>query len=157
VEANPKMSGTAVAPASADQARARQSGRLRGASLGAMVMLILQYALGIAVNIYVTPGKGGFSEAFKNGPVLALHAILGLLLIVTAIALLARAIAARHGAAITSSAVGLVAIVAAAMSGVSFLKDAADGASLAMALATAVAFLCYTVCLFVLGAPARRD
>ncbi len=151
------MSGTAVAPAAIDEGRARQLGRMRGASLGAMVMLIIQYALGIGVNIYVTPGKGGFSEAFKSGPALALHAVLGLLLIVAAIALLVRAITARHGAVIAASAVGLVAIAAATMSGVSFLKDGADGSSMGMAMATAVAFLCYTICLFVLGSPARRD
>jgi hypothetical protein len=150
------MSGTAVAPAAIDEGRARLLGRMRGASLGAMVMLIIQYALGMGVNIYVTPGKGGFSEAFKSGPALALHAILGLLLIVAAIGLLVRAITARHGAVIAASAVGLVAIAGAAMSGVSFLKDGADGSSMAMAMATAVALLCYTICLYVLGSPARR-
>jgi len=150
------MSGTAVAPAAIDEGRARLLGRMRGASLGAMVMLIIQYALGMGVNIYVTPGKGGFSEAFKSGPALALHAILGLLLIVAAIGLLVRAITARHGAVIAASAVGLVAIAGAAMSGVSFLKDGADGSSMAMAMATAVALLCYTICLYVLGSSARR-
>ena len=150
------MSGTAVAPAAIDEGRARLLGRMRGASLGAMVMLIIQYALGMGVNIYVTPGKGGFSEAFKSGPALALHAILGLLLIVAAIGLLVRAITARHGAVIVASAVGLVAIAGAAMSGVSFLKDGADGSSMAMAMATAVALLCYTICLYVLGSSARR-
>lgn len=149
------MSSTTAAPAAIGEGRRRQLGRMRGASLGAMIMLIIQYALGIGVNIYVTPGKGGFAEAFRSGPALALHAVLGLLLILAAIALVVRAIAARHGAVIAASAVGLVAILAAAMSGVSFLKDGADGSSMAMALATAVAFLCYTVCLFVLGSAGR--
>jgi hypothetical protein len=150
------MSGTAVAPADLEDSRARQLARLRGASMGAMVMLILQYALGIGVNLYITPGKGGLSEAFKNGPVLALHAILGVLLILAAIGLLARSIMARHRAVIIASAIGLVAIVAAAGSGVSFLKSGTAGGSMAMAMATAVAFLCYTVCLFVLGLGGRR-
>jgi hypothetical protein len=149
------MSGTAMAPADLEQSRARQLGRLRGSSMGAMVMLILQYALGIGVNIYVTVNKGGLSEAFKNGPLLALHTVLGVLLIVAAIGLLVRAIIARHRAVIIASAVGLVAIVAAAGSGVSFVKSGTAGASMGMAMATAVAFLCYTVCLFILGSGGR--
>jgi hypothetical protein len=146
-----------MASADLEQSRARQIGRLRGSSLGAMVMLILQYALGIGVNLYVTPGQGGLSEAFKNGPMLALHAILGVLLIVAALALLVRAIAVRHRAVIIASAVGLVAIIAAAGSGVSFLKSGTAGGSMTMAMATAVAFLCYTLCLFVLGSGGRRS
>jgi hypothetical protein len=145
-----------MAPADLEHSRARQLGRLRGASMGAMVMLILQYALGIGVNIYVTVTKGGLSEAFKNGPLLALHTVLGVLLILAAIGLLVRAIIARHRAVIIVSAAGLVAIVAAAGSGVSFVSSGTAGASLGMALATAVAFLCYTVCLFVLGSGDSR-
>jgi hypothetical protein len=150
------MSGATVAPADLEPSRARQLDRLRGPSMGAMVMLILQYALGMGVDLYVTPGKGGLSEAFKNGPLLALHTILGVLLILAAIGLLVRAIIARHRAVIIASAVGLIAIVAAAGSGVSFLNSGTAGASMGMAMATAVAFLCYTVCLFLLGMRARR-
>jgi hypothetical protein len=151
------MSGTAaMAPADLEVSRARQLDRLRGSAMGAMVMLILQYALGIGVNLYVTPGKGGLSEAFKNGPVLALHAVLGVLLILAAIGLLVRAIMARHRAVIIASAVGLVAIIAAAGSGVSFLSSKANGASMGMAMATAVAFLCYALCLLLLGSRGSR-
>ena len=70
-----------------------------------------------------------------------------MLLIVTAVALLVRTIAARHRAVIITSAIGLVAIIAAAGSGVSFLKSA---------MAMAVAFLCYTLGLFLLGQGSRR-
>lgn len=150
------MSGTAVTPADLEHRRARELGRLRGSSLGTMVMLILQYALGMGVNLYVRPGQGGLSEAFKNGPVLALHAVLGVLLIVAAIALLVRAIVARYRAVIIASAVGLVAIIAAAGSGVSFLSSGTAGGSMAMAMATAAAFLCYTLCLFLLSSGGRR-
>jgi hypothetical protein len=150
------MSGTAAAPVALEESRARQLGRLRGASMGAMVMLILQYALGTGVNLFVTPGHGGLSEAFKNGPVLALHAILGLLLILAAIGLLVRAIMARHRAVIIASAAGLVAIIGAAGSGVSFLTSGTNGASMGMAMAAAVAFLCYALCLFLLGSRGNR-
>jgi hypothetical protein len=150
------MSGTAVTPAALEESHARQLDRLRGSSMGAMVMLILQYALGMGVNLFVTPGKTGFSEAFKNGPVLALHAILGLLLLLAAIGLLVRAIMARHRAVIIAAAIGLVAIIAAAGSGVSFLTSSTRGASMGMAMATAVAFLCYALCLLLLGSRGSR-
>jgi hypothetical protein len=150
------MSGTTVTPAVLEKSRARQLDRLRGSSMGAMVMLILQYALGMGVNLFVTPGKTGLPEAFKNGPVLALHAILGLLLILAAIGLLVRAVMARHRAVIIASAVGLVAIIAAAGSGVSFLTSGTNGASMGMAMAAAVAFLCYALCLLLLGSRESR-
>jgi hypothetical protein len=135
-------------PATAESAdRARLMSRLRGSSLGALVMLILQFSVGIGVTLYIEPEKGGFGEAFSNGPLLAIHAVLGLLLIIAAIGQLVLAIRARHGVIIALSAIGLVAIAAAASSGSSFLSDHAEGSSLGMALATAVAMLCYAVCL----------
>jgi hypothetical protein len=127
------------------------SARLRGSSMGALVMLILQFALGIGVNLYIAPAKGGFGEAFSNGPLLAIHAVLGLLLILAAIGHLVVAIRVRQAVMITLSAVGLVAIVVAASSGASFLSDQAEGSSLGMGLATAVAMLCYAVCLRIAG------
>ena len=127
--------------------RARLLSRLRGSSAGALVMLILQFALGIGVNLYISPKKGGVCEAFSNGPLLALHAVLGLLLLIAALSQLVLAIRARHTAIIVASAVGLIAIAAAASSGAGFLSDHTEGESLGMALATAVAMLCYVVCL----------
>jgi O-antigen/teichoic acid export membrane protein len=127
--------------------RAKLLARLRGSSFGALVMLILQFALGAGVNLYIEPTKGGFGEAFSNGPLLAIHALLGLLLIIAAIGQLVLSIRARHGAIIAISAVGLIAILIAASSGAGFLSDHAEGESLAMALAAAVAMLCYAACL----------
>lgn len=139
----------------------RQLERLRGASMGAAVMLVIQFGLGVGVNLYVTlpaAGRGGRSvgDAFSSGALLALHAVFGLLLVVTAISLLVRAIAARHRPVIVTSAVGLLAIIAAAGSGASFVNDGTNGASLGMALATGVAMLCYLVSLFILGRPNQR-
>jgi hypothetical protein len=138
----------------------RQLARLRGASLGALVMLIIEFALGISVNLYVTlpagdKGSGFFAaigKALADGPVaVGVHAAVGLLLIVAAISLLARAIASRNVRIGVLSGVGLIAILAAASSGASFVGTGQDGASLGMALATAVAMLCYAVALFLLG------
>ncbi|HEY2491058.1 MAG TPA: hypothetical protein VGI37_16260 [Streptosporangiaceae bacterium] len=149
------MTGTGSTHRAATAGSARALGRLRGASMGALVLIIIQIALGVGVNLYITPAKGGVSEAFSNGPLLALHAVLGLLLIVAAIDLLVRAILARHRVVIVVSAVGLLAIVAAAGSGVSFLSDGKNGSSMGMAIAACVAALCYAVCLRVLSVPER--
>jgi hypothetical protein len=134
---------------------ARTMARLTGSSMGALVMLIIQFVLGVGVNLYIHPAKGGIGKAFSNGPLLALHAVLGLLLILAAIDLLVRAIMARHRAVIVASAVGLLAIVGAAFNGIGFLKNGQNGQSMGMAVATAVAMLSYAVCLRVLNSPER--
>jgi hypothetical protein len=71
------------------------------------------------------------------------HATLGLLMLVAGVSVLVRAIVARHRPAIASSAAGLAAIAAAAFSGATFVSSGQDGASMAMAILTGVALLCY--------------
>jgi hypothetical protein len=144
------MTSTGSTHQTAARAPAQTIERLRGASMGALVMLILEFALGSAVNLYITPHTGGASEAFSNGPLLALHAVLGVLLILAAIGLLVQSVMARSRFMIVLSAVGLIAIVGAAVNGVTFLSNQQAGASLGMALATAVAMFCYAVALRVL-------
>jgi len=155
-----EVTGSAQPTEAERRAADRRLERLRGASMGAAVMLVIQFGLGIGVNLYVTlpaAGRGGRSvgQAFSSGALLALHTVFGLLLVVTAVSLLVRAIAARHRPVIVTSAVGLLAIIAAAGSGASFVSDTAIGASLGMALATGVAMLCYLVSLFILGRTAQ--
>jgi hypothetical protein len=138
--------------------QARRLAGLRQASLGALVMLIVQFGLGIGVNLYISlPAKGSAGDAFSNGPLLALHVVIGLLLIVTAIGLLVRAIIARHGPVIAAAAVGLLAIATAATQGFSFVSDGTNAASLAMGLATGVAMLCYVIALYLVRTPAQRS
>jgi hypothetical protein len=121
-------------------------------------MLLVEYGLGIWVNLYAKipssdHGKGtfaAFGAAVADGPVaLALHALLGTLLLVTAITLIIRAALARKAAATVIGTVALLAIIAAWLSGARFTGDAADGASFGMATATGVALLCYVTILFV--------
>ena len=131
---------------------------LRPNSFAAVVMLLIEYGLGIWVNLYAQipasdKGKGtfaAFGAAVANGPVaLTLHALLGTLLLVTAITLIIRAVLTRKAAATVIGAVALLAIIAAWLSGARFTGDGADGASFGMAMATAVALLCYVIILFV--------
>jgi hypothetical protein len=118
-------------------------------------VLIVQFALGMGVNLYVTlpaAGHPGHSSFFGNGPLLAIHATLGMFLILVAIFVLVRAIMARNVTLIVTSAVGLAAILVAAFFGSGFTSKLTDGYSLGMAMATAVALACYAVGLFAASA-----
>jgi hypothetical protein len=149
----------AAAPPSAQKMAARRAG-LRQASLAVLIMLIVQFALGIGVNLYVTlppPGTPGRSndQAFSNGPLLAAHAVVGLLLVITAIYLLIRAIIARHVTLIVTSVVGLAAIITAAIYGAGFASKVTDADSMRTAMATAAALASYAIGLF--AAPPQRS
>jgi len=140
----------AVAPPSAQKTESRQAG-LRQANLAVLILLAVQFALGIGVNLYVTlpaAGHPGHASWFGNGALLALHATLGMLLILGAIFVLVRAIMARNAALIITSAAGLVAILLAAFFGSGFTDKLTDGYSLGMAIAFAVALACYAIGLY---------
>lgn len=133
---------------------------MRRMSLGMAIALVVQYGLGMVVNLYVTvPARdqgGGvltaIGRALANGPAgLAVHAGLGLLLIVGAINLVVRAVLARHRPLMWLSGLSLLAIVGAALNGAAFVNAGDDGASLGMAMLTGIALLCMTISLFVLG------
>jgi hypothetical protein len=141
---------------------ARRVSRLRRAGFAAFVMLVVQFALGIYVNLYVTvPGADhghGFGQAIANGPAgLTLHIVLGLVLILTAFGFLVQAILARQPTLIAAAVLGLLAMVGAAASGSAFTGNGQDGASMAMAALAAVGLLCYGTSLFLLPRPAAAD
>jgi len=79
--------------------------------------------------------------------------ILGILTILAGVMLVVRAVQAKAGPVLGLSIVGLVALLGAAGAGSAFVGRGASGASLGMALATAVAMLCYAVILLILGKP----
>src|ERR1700722_9946386 len=78
--------------------------------------------------------------------VLAVHAIVALALLGAAISALVRSVRVRRAVAFTAA--GLAAILVAAGAGVSFAGHQGNGASLTMALATAVAMFCYLAAVF---------
>jgi hypothetical protein len=134
--------------------------RVRRGSLAALVLLVVQYGIGMYVNLYVTLPRGdhgsGLGSAIANGPaMLSSHAVLGLLLALVAIGVLVQACMARHRGAIVSSALGLLALAFASVAGASFTSsgDAAD--SMGMAVMTGIALLCYAVNLYGLRPPAQ--
>ena len=120
---------------------------LRGNCMGAAVLLIVQFGLGIAVNLYVTlPHHKPFLATVSGSALLAAHVIVALALLGASISALVRAIRARR--VIVPAAIGLAAVLAAATAGAAFTSSQNTGASLAMALATAVAMISYLATIF---------
>jgi len=144
-----------------DGPRAGGDEAVRRSSLGLSAALLVQYALGLWVSLYVTvpardQGSGVFAavgRALANGPAaLAVHAGLGLLLLLGSIVLVVRAVVDRAGFFVVTSVVSLLAVLGAAGSGAAFVNNGQDGASLTMGLLTAVALLCQLINLFRLSA-----
>jgi hypothetical protein len=138
-------------------ARAAGQRALRGNCMGAAVLLVIQFGLGTAINLYVTlpTGKSFWSKVFSDGAV-AVHAIVALLLVGASVSALIRSVRAGRPLVVARTSVGLLAIVVAAASGVAFVRNGSNGASLSMALAAAVALFCYLAAIFAFGGGSDR-
>src|ERR1700730_13431944 len=128
----------------------RQPGRagLRRVCVAALIMLVLQYGLGIFLNLYVAvPASdahaGVFAEIATAPLALTVHALLGLALIGAAILLVARAVGERDRLLAVLASAGLTAIGGAFGAGEIFVRNGQPTASMAMAVLTGVALLCY--------------
>jgi hypothetical protein len=142
-------------------------------NLAACVLLVVQYLLGMVVNLYVTlpgrhPGAGasdylsgaaaGLAWLITDGPAwAAAHAALGMAL--AALALAAIAFAWRGGSTAdkVTSVVGALAIIGAGFNGASFVNYGHDFSSLIMAGLWALALACYlTGAILAVGRPLGR-
>ncbi len=130
---------------------------LRVNAFAAVVMLIFEFGLGVDVNLYANlpasdKGKAlfaAFGKAVTGGPTaLTLHALLGTLLLVSAITVVVRAGMVHRAPLTTLAVVGLLAVVSAWISGSRFLGDQTNQGSLAMSIAGGVAIFCYVTILF---------
>jgi hypothetical protein len=129
--------------------------RLRRASLGVLVLTVVEYGIGMYVNLYVTVPRAdhgaGLGSAIGNGPAtLSIHAVIGLLLGLAALGALALAVMVRHAVVIAVSAVGLIALALASVFGASFASSGHDADSMGMAVWTGVALLCYAANMYLL-------
>ena len=136
-----------AAPASSTASTAGPS-RVRRASLATLVLVVAEYVIGMYVNLYATvPGADhgrDVGSAIANGPVmLSIHAVLGLLLGLGALAVLWHAVRSRRPALIAWSAVGLMALALADVAGAGFTSSGDRAGSMAMSVFTGVALLCY--------------
>lgn len=132
---------------------------LRANALAGLIMLLIEYSLGISANLYSalpaadrnTSLFAGGGAAAANGPlIVTLHALLGTLLLITAIAATVRA--SRLGARplIALGCGALLATLVAWLSGSAFVGHQNNAVSLTMALAAALAILCYAHMIFML-------
>jgi hypothetical protein len=151
------MSQTHAAARVAGQTRAERVVRLRWSSLGVVVMLIIQFIVGIVYNLYGTAPTSTKSVGLFSSPVIALHVVLGILLGLAAIGQLVRAIPIRHKLSIWMSALGLLSIIGAGFAGLGFAGSGASSASLGMSLAFAAALACYIVLLVALPSSAVSE
>jgi hypothetical protein len=133
---------------SSDRARALGRPGLRGTCLVALVGLVIQFALGMVLNLYVVvpaaDAHASWFQEIKTAPaVLTVHALVGLVLLAATGILLLRAVALRDMVLITSTAAGLAAVLGAFAAGEVFVKNGQSSASLSMAILTGVALMCY--------------
>jgi hypothetical protein len=136
-------------------ARRARLTQLRRASMAVLALLVVEYGLGMYVNLYVTVPRadhgGSLASAVANGPaMLSVHAVIGLLLGIGAVGVLVQAALSRRAAVIACSAAGLFAVAVAAVAGASFTSSGATADSLAMSVLTGVALLCYAANLYLL-------
>lgn len=103
-----------------------------------MGALVLQYLLGMYVNLFVTfpenAAAGQLWEFAWGAPALAAHIVLAFLILIGAIAFFVRALRSRNRTWIWSALVALIAVLAAGYSGASFIPSQTDIYSYSMAL-----------------------
>ena len=132
-----------------DRATARHGDprRLRHTALGLLMFLLVQFALGMVVNLYVRvpADRAGYGPAV---PALVLHGLLGLALVAGSVSLAVRAVATRARQAAVPAVTAAVALLVAAAGGLRFLGTGVEGASLVMALCAAIAIGCYGLILY---------
>ena len=134
---------------------------LRNAFLTILIVLVVQFVLGMAVNLFVKvplnhPGANS-SEYFSGvaqsvtwailqGPfLLVLHTSLGVLLVLVSLGILVRAIQSRSRAMIITATIGALTVLAAGLNGGSYLNYHEDFSSMLMASSFAIAVTAYVV------------
>jgi hypothetical protein len=149
---------TAAAKTVAARTTTGQIRGLRISALASLLMLLIEYGLGVWTNLYAQlpssdHGKAtlaAFGGAVAHGPAgLALHALLGTLLIVNAVLVVVRATLVRQTASVILGAITLIAVLAAWFSGTKFVSDQANSASFGMAVAAGAAILGNAIILFI--------
>jgi hypothetical protein len=133
---------------SGEHARALGRAGLRWTCLVALIGLVIQFALGMILNLYVivpaADARASWLGEIETAPAfLTAHALVGLLLLAAGGILLLRAIALRDMILVTPTAAGLAALLGAFAAGEAFVKNGQSSASLWMAILTGVALVCY--------------
>ena len=142
---------------------------LRNGFLATLILLVVQFVLGMAVNLFVKvpldhPGANppeyfsgvlqSVTWAVVQGPfLLILHTSLGLLLVVVGLGVLVRAIQSRSRGMIVTAATGALGVLAAGFNGGSYLNYHEDFSSMLVASFFAIAVTAYVVGLWLSPLP----
>jgi hypothetical protein len=130
----------------------RQLRGLRIQSAFLLVALVVQYVVGMYVNLFIsfpdTTVQGQLWEFAWSQPALAAHIILAIPILLGAIVQCVRAARSHNRTWIWSSFIGLLAVAAAGASGASFIPSQTDIYSYSMAIAFLIAFIAYAWALF---------
>ncbi len=111
-----------------------------------VVLLVLQYILGIIANLEVSlPAGNAWRWVFENSPLIQLHIYNGTLLIVAALVAMIMTMVARHTAGMITSIAGLALIIFSWLSGAEFLGSGDNGFSLRMGLGFIGALIAYAL------------
>ena len=117
---------------------------LQRTSIGMIVILVIQFALGTAYNLYGTmPTDGKPLGMYSDGALLAVHATLGLIIALGSLRALLLGARSKDRGLLAATLIGALAVLGAVAGGMAFLPHGANGASLAMALAGGIATLAY--------------
>jgi hypothetical protein len=155
------------------RAAAHRRERVHRAEFGLVIALLAQYLLGMVVNLFVKipashPGAKppeyfsgvvqslGWAVTDGGGLWLTLHAGLGLLLVIGALATLLQSIGTHDRAAVITTTVGFVCILGAGFNGGSFLNYGEDFSSMIMASLLAIALGSYAFGVYLLGCRERE-
>ena len=116
-------------------------------ALGLIIGLAIQYALGMAINLFVAfPTGKNPHEAWGfvlHNPLVLLHLLLGTLIVAGAIALLVRVIKAHNATWLRAAISGLLWVLVAWAAGDTFVTSQLGVLSYAMALGFLLAILSY--------------
>ena len=139
--------------------------QLRITFLFALVMLIAQFMLGMAVNLFVkipTDHPGSNPPEYFSGVAqsvtwsilhgnifLAIHAAFGLVLVSAAIGTLVQAVGNRRRGIVVSAALGFIGVLGAGFNGGSYLNYHQDFSSMIMATGFAIAVVAYSAGLYI--------
>ncbi len=141
--------------------------QLRISFLFALVMLIAQFLLGMAVNLFVKipdqhPGANppeyfsGVAQSvtwaiLHDNVLLAIHAGFGFVLVVAAIGTLVEAIGSRRRGLVVSAVFGFIGVLGAGFNGGSFLNYHQDFSSMLMSTGFAIAVVSYSAGLYIVS------
>ena len=152
----------------------RRNRAARGWAFGLLIALLVQFGLGMYVNLFASiplnhPGHGAnnffagsyhsvaWAETSPHSPlILAVHAGLGLLLVLGSLWLAVLAIRGRRAGFVWAAVLGALFILGAGFNGASFLNYNEDANSYVMALLFALAVLCYIVLLALPSSSERK-